>query len=49
MSLFRRSRSTRPSDGTSRRSRTRTAVRRALAVAPTVESRHELLAQTTRL
>ncbi|MCU1691828.1 MAG: hypothetical protein JWM64_919 [Frankiales bacterium] len=49
MSLFTRSRSTRPSDGSSRRTRTRRAVSRALAVAPTVESRHELLAQSTRL
>ncbi len=48
MSLFRRSRSTRPAAG-SRRTRTRSAVRGALAAAPTVESRHELLAQSTRL
>ena len=49
MSLFRSSRSTRPAGGQSRRTRTRRALSRALAVAPTVESRHELLAQATRL
>ncbi len=46
MSLFRSARSTRPADGASR---TRRAVARALAVAPTQESRHELVAQATRL
>lgn len=49
MSLFRSARSTRPSDAATRRSRTRRALARALATAPTLESRHELLAQTTRL
>jgi hypothetical protein len=43
MSLFRRS--SRPAPA----SRTRRAVARALATAPTQESRHELVAQATRL
>lgn len=49
MSLFRSARSTHTADGAGRRSRTRRAVARALAVAPTEESRHELVAQATRL
>lgn len=48
MSLFRRSRSTRPADRTARRG-TRRALARALATAPTQESRHELVALSTRL
>lgn len=46
MSRFRPARSARPA---SNASRTRRALARALAVAPTQESRHELVAQTTRL
>lgn len=46
MSLF-RSRTTRPSHG--RPGGTRRALARALATAPTQESRHELVAQSTRL
>lgn len=52
MSLFRRSRSTRPADRTSGRTAgrgTRRALARALATAPTQESRHELVALSTRL
>jgi hypothetical protein len=48
MSLFRSARSSRSTDGAGR-SRTRRALDRALATAPTEESRHELAAQATRL
>lgn len=48
MSLFRRSRSTRPADRSTGRG-TRRALARALATAPTQESRHELVALSTRL
>lgn len=47
MSLFRSARSTRPAPSAS--VRTRRALARALAIAPTQESRHELVAQATRL
>ncbi|MCW2608443.1 MAG: hypothetical protein JWO60_3136 [Frankiales bacterium] len=48
MSLFRTSRSTRPGTAV-KGSRTRRALARALAAAPTQESRHELVALSTRL
>ncbi len=48
MSLFRSARSTRPAKAVTG-TRTRRALARALASAPTPEARHELLALSTRL